>query len=246
MRNYLLILYPSILLIPQAQILAQEGTENAFTNQLWLDFNSSYQVAERLTLYGDVGTRTISSKTWNRYLIRPAVKYDWPRLILKDYQFKEELHAGIGIFFTDNKERVDRLEIRPFQGYSLSIPNRKRIVVKHFVRLEERFEMETDDWISTFGIRLRYSASVTLRFQGDIWSQGKGFYIPVSGEFFWSLKGTKQFNDLIRISGGLGREFTAHWKAVFLFGYHFTKNTIDEKFHTNDIVFRFRVYYKIK
>jgi hypothetical protein len=242
---YLWIIYPLLLLAAHGKALAQGSADNVVTKQLWLDFNPSVKVAERVTLYGAIGARTISPNTWSRYLITPSVKYDWPRMILKKYQFREELHGGIGIFFTDNKERVDRLEIRPFQGYSLSMPNRKRIVIKHFVKLEERFEMETDDWINTFGLRLRYTASITLRFQGDIWARGKGFYIPVSSEFFWNLKGTKQFNDKIRIVGGIGREFSTKWKAIFLFGYHYTKYTVEERYHTDDIMFRFRVYYKI-
>jgi len=244
-RNFQRILFLMLFMIPQAVTTAQDGADNKTTKQLWLDFNPSYKVSERVGLYGKIGARTTFPNNWSRYLITPSVKYDWPRMILKDLKYREELHAGIGFYYTDNKYSVDRLEIRPFQGYSLSAPNRKRIVIKHFVMLEERFEMETDDWVNTFGLRLRYRASVTLRFQGDIWQYGKGFYIPVSGEFFWNLKGTKQFNDKVRLVGGIGRDFTTHWKMAFLFGYHYTRHSVDEKFGTNDIMFRFRVYYKI-
>jgi hypothetical protein len=235
----------SACLLLSAKTNGQESTINNVTKQLWVDFNPSIKVAEKFTVYGAIGFRERFPDAWSRYLITPSVKYDWPRMILKDFKYREELHAGIGVYYTDNKTMVDRLELRPFQGYSITAPNRMRIRIKHYLKLEERFEMETDDWVNTFGLRLRYTASLTLRFQGDLWQYGKGFYIPVSGEFFWNLKGTKQFNDKIRLVGGIGREFDTHWKMAFLFGYHYTKHSIEAKFHSDDIMFRFRVYYKI-
>ena len=213
--------------------------------QFWLDFNPSYRVAERVTLYGKIGIKTNSPHTWTRYLITPSIKYNWPRLILRDYKFMEELHAGVGVYYTNNVYFSDSLEIRPFQGYSLTIPNRRMIAIKHFIMLEERFELNTDNWENTFGLRLRYKASVTFRFHGDLWAPGKGFYIPLSCEFFWNLISTKQFNDIIRVVGGLGYEFLNHWKTAFLVGYNLSRVTVEESFNLNDILFRFRVYYRI-
>lgn len=164
-------------------------------------------------------------------------------MILKNYHYKEELHAGLGILFTDNKEGVNRLEIRPFQAYSLTMPNRYRLQIKHYLKLEERFEMETDDWVNTFGLRLRYKAAVTFRFHGEVWAKGNGFFIPVSGEFFWNLKGTNQFNDKIRVLAGLGRDLSPDWKVLFLFGYFYSKALSEDAFNSNEMLFRLRVYH---
>lgn len=245
MFHQLKISFLLILCLALVNINAQEDAKKTVTKQLWLDFNPSYKVAERVTLYGSIGARTVFPHYWSRYLITPSVKYDWPRLIMKNRPYKEALYAGLGIFFTDNKGLTNTLELRPLQGYSLTAPNRRWVQIKHFIRVEERFELQTDDWVNTFGLRLRYTASVTFRFNGDLWQYGKGFYIPVSGEFFWNLIGTKQFNDKIRIVGGIGHEFASKWKAAFLFGYYLSKQDINEGFNTNDILFRFRVYYKI-
>ena len=179
---------------------AQEDDDGPLAKQFWLDYNPGIKLSEKVSLHGSIGARANAPYEWTRFLISPSVRYVRPKHILKKVNYKEELHAGVGIFFTDNHEKVDRLEIRPFQAYSITLPNRYRVQIKHVLKLEERFEIETDDWVNTFGLRLRYTASVTFRFHGEVWAKGNGFFIPVSGEFFWNLKGTNQFNDKIRIS----------------------------------------------
>lgn len=225
---------------------AQDDNNNNVTNQFWFDFNPSHKISEKVGVYGSVGFRTISPHAWNRYWLKPAIKYKRPKFMLKKLKYKEELHGGIEMYFTDNKGSVDRLEISPFQAYQLSWPNRTRIEIKHFIKLEERFEIETDDWINTFGLRLSYEASLIIKFQGDVWNYGKGFYIPVSAKFYWNLIGTKQFNDKVRIMPGIGYNISPDWKVVFLVGYNYARNTVEDDFHTNDIIYRLRVYYVIK
>ncbi len=90
------------------------------------------------------------------------------------------------------------------------------------------------------------SASATIKFQGDVWDYAKGLYLPVGAEFFWNLKGTKQFNDNLRVTIGIGRKFSDAWKAAFNVGYNYTRSSIDEDFHTNNIIFRLRVYHMPK
>ena len=109
-------------------------------------------------------------------------------MIFNKLYYKEELHFGIKFYFTANKNFPNRLEIRLFQGYKLYWPNRPRIVLQHYVRLEERFDIEFK-WINTFGLKVRYRAKLTLKFKGDWLSFNDGLYLPVSMEVFWNLKG---------------------------------------------------------
>jgi hypothetical protein len=228
-------------------LLAQdEPEENVVTHQFWVDYNSAYRLTERWDLYGDIGFRTISPHKWNRYIIRPAVRYQVPKLIFKNLKLREEFHAGVGFFFTDNMDAPNRLEIRPFQGIRIDWPDRTRIRFRHYVRLEERFDLNTSDWVNTFGLRLRYLAELTIKLQGDLIAFNKGVYLPISVELFWNLIGAKQFNDHLRLVPGIGYEFSKKWKAEFNLGYHYVRNTVEEDFATNDIVYRLRVRYRIK
>ena len=235
-----------LLIFPGYLLYAQDVKDKSTTEQIWLDYNPAYSLSEKLDLYGDIGARTVFPNEWYRFIVGPSVRYKRPNLILKKLYYKEELHFGIRFFFTANKDFSNRLEIRPFQGYKLSWPNRPRIVLQHYVRLEERFDIETSNWINTFGLRVRYRAKLILKFKGDWVSFNDGLYLPVSMELFWNLKGVQQFNDVVRITPGIGYKISPIWKAEFDFSYHYTRNTVEDDFATNDIVFRLRVFHKFE
>ncbi len=236
----------SLLLIFIGYLLyAQDEAENSLTEQIWLDYNPDFSLSEKLDGYGEIGARTAFPNEWYRFVVGPSVRFKRPKLILPKLYYKEELHFGIKFYFTANKSFSNRLEIRPFQGYKLSWPNRPLIVLQHYVRLEERFDIETSNWINTFGLRLRYEAKLTLKLKGDLIAFNKRLYIPISIEGFWNLKGVKQFNDVVRITPGIGYEFSKSWKAEFDLSYHYTRNSVEDNFATNDIVFRFKVYHTL-
>ena len=239
--------FPAILIIFSSVALhAQKASDNQKTHQFWLDFNQSYKLSNRLDLEGSFGARTVSPNTWYRLWARPYLSYKMPKYILKKLNYNERLDGGMDIFYTVNIENVNRLELTPFQAYSLAWPERERLVIRHYLKLEERFELETNDWDNTFGLRFSYQASVTFKFQGEIWKYGKGFYIPVSAKFFWNLIGTKQFNDKVRITPGIGYQASPEWKVAFLLGYNYSRNSVEEDFYTNDIIYRLRIYHTIK
>jgi len=218
---------------------------NNTTQQIWLDYNPSFERSSKVDFYGDIGIRTLFPYEWSRLIIRPSIRYKIPKKILKETYHNAELHGGIGFFFTNNKSVSNRLEIRPFQGYKLAWPNRPKIKIKHYVRLEERFDIQTQDWVNTFGLRFRYQARMELHFQGDYIAFNKGIYLPAEIELFWNLIGTKQFNDAARINVGIGYEFSTAFKLEFNLAYHYTRNTLEDEFSTNDVVFRLRVFHTL-
>lgn len=244
MNKHFLVLSAFCLIV--VMVSAQNEDDTPVNQQFWFDFNTSYKVSDRVGLYGALGFRTISPHQWDRYWLRSAAKVKGKKLMLKKLYYKEELHGGLDLFYTNNIGSVNRLEITLFQAYALSWPDRERLEIKHFLKLEERFELETDNWVNTFGLRLSYEAAVIFKLQGDVWEYGKGFYIPVSAKFYWNLIGTKQFNDKVRITPGIGYHITPVWRAALLLGYNYSRNSLDDDFHTNDVIYRLRIYYKIK
>lgn len=228
-----------ILIIPFCA-LSQDNEPNSVANQIWLDYNPTIPLTERVDFYGDAAARTVFPNEWYRFVIGPSLRYKQPKSILKKLYYKEEFHFGIRFFYTVNKNFSNRLEIRPFQGYRLIWPNRPQIAIQHYVRLEERFDIQTSDWISTFGLRIRYMI------ESKLISYKNGLYLPLSLELFWNIKGTKQFNDVARVTPGIGYEFKKSWKGQFDLSYHYARNTLEDDFANNNIVFRFRVYHTLQ
>jgi len=220
-------------------------SNNIVTKQIWLDYNVSYTISEKVNVYGEIGARTIFPNEWNRYVIRPSISYKLPKRFLPNLYHNLKLYAGAGFFFTNNLTESNRLEIRPFQGIKVTWPDRPKINISHYVRLEERFDIETANWDNTFGLRLRYQAEMVLFLKGEWLSFNDGVYLPIGLELFWNLIGGKQFNDVVRITPGIGYEFSPSWKGELQIGYSYTRQTVEDVIGTNDIVFRIRVYHRL-
>ncbi len=129
-------------------------------------------------------------------------------------------------------EEPDIIEISPYQGYTLSWPNRKRIILRHNAELGQRFQWDVKDRNYSFGLKLSYEASLIFKFHGDLWNQGKGFFLTVKAKFWWNLIATTVFNDVLRITPGIGYEINPKWNAAFYVGYNYTRNLTIEDFHT--------------
>ena len=224
---------------------AQDTLSGIVTEQIWLDYKVSQSLSEKVNVYGEIGARTVFPNEWYRYVIRPSVSYKLPQQFIKNSFHNSKLYGGFALFFTDNNTESNRLEIRPFQGFKLTWPDRPKINIWHYVRLEERFDIETANWENTFGLRLRYQAEMVLFLKGEWIRFNAGVYLPIGLELFWNLIGVKQFNDAVRITPGIGKEFSPSWKAEFRVGYFYTRQTVQDVFGTNDIVFRIRVYHTL-
>lgn len=220
--------------------------DNDITNQLWINYNLSYKITKATDLTGEIGFKTISPHVWDRYYIKPGIKVNLPKIMFKKEPYRESLSAGIGFYYTNNTNEANRLEIRPYQGYLLDWPDWPRFRLRHYIRLEERFDLNTQNWSNTFGLRLRYLFDVTFKLQGDILPEAKGIYIPMSVEFFWNLIGVRQFNDVQRTNIGIGSTFSRKWRAEFRFGYQYARNTTTEDFQTNDIIYQFRAFFTVE
>lgn len=227
-------------------IFAQNSVQdNDLTQQIWISQTFNKYLSNDQEVYGEFGYKGISPSVWNRYYIKGGYKYTLPKLFLKQEPYRESLTAGLGIYFTDNNFETNRMEIRPYQGYLLDWPDWERFRLRHYFRLEERFDLNTKDWVNTFGMRFRYLVDLTFKLQGDIIPEAKGIYIPLSAEFFWNLIGVRQFNDVVRTNIGIGSNFPPKWRLEFRFGYQYARNTTTEDFETNDLIYQVKAYYTI-
>ncbi|CDF78113.1 conserved hypothetical protein (DUF2490), partial [Formosa agariphila KMM 3901] len=218
--------------------------DNEFTQQLWFDFNPSWTVGDGQKFTGNFGYRTIMPKSWHRIIFKAALEKDFEKLIFKRFNHSEKLLFGTGFFILTTKESDEygSFEIRPFQGYELGINLSPRIVFKQLFRLEERFVFSDAPENEVFGLRFRYQAQVIFNLAGVLFGEGEGFYIPIAIEGFYNLVSASQFNDVIRVTPGLGYQFNPDFKIDGSAAYHYTQQGNDDGLvRTNDIVFRFRI-----
>jgi hypothetical protein len=226
--------------------LSQDDTdENNVTQQLWLDFNPTWRLARQWDLNAKIGSKSIYPQAWYKVYSSAEVAYSVPKLVLKKLKYDEKVYAGVEFYYIYNTDSENVVEISPYQGYTLKWPNRKYIVIKHKAELGERFQWGVDGDDYSFGLKLSYQGSLTWKFHGDVWRYGKGFYVTCSAKFWWNLIENNVNNDVARITPGIGYEINPRWRTEFLVGWNYTKDLTSDKFDTNSIIYRLRVYYII-
>jgi hypothetical protein len=219
----------------------QAQQESSINVQPWFDITLFNEFSDRIEYYGDGGYRRILGVElpWNRYYIRPAVKYS-PASWLG-------IRMGVALFFTENTGIPNILELRPWQGVSIGWPNFKRLRFSHYFRLEERIIYPTDTWDNSFDLRFRYQLSV--RIQPNIRKRVKYVYFPIFGELFANqYEGQAGILDVYRNEGrigvGLGYVFNSRLSGTFSFIFQRSVNEWG-MFNTTDYLLRFSLRYEL-
>ncbi len=211
---------------------AQTSTAQETSKQLWVDYDPSWWVANKVELFGDVGLRReIESDGWWRLVVRPSVRVPYHFLLLS---------AGIGNFFTVNQIIDDRWEIRPFQGISVVWPNRS-VSLDHYLRLEERFDFNTNTWNSLNSLRIRYRLRATYRWAALV--EERYWTVTSSGEGFVTLAGEQgQQREQVRVTAGIERNFSHERRLRFEITWQQESWFFDPNENIDDIFFRLRFY----
>jgi hypothetical protein len=221
----------------------ETNAETYLTHQYWFDYNPVYYFSNENYIHNQVSMNTIKPNEWWRYSVESEFHHNLPKYFLKNLNYRESFLAGLKFIYTFNKNSHNRLEIRPYQGYHFEFPRYLVFTINHYFQLDERFDMDAVDWVNTFGLRLQYKATITTKFSAGFVNLPYYFFIPVNLEFYWNLLNGKQFNDVRRYVIGFGYEFSPSFNASFNLGWHNTRNTIEDNFATDDIVFRLRIHH---
>lgn len=218
--------------------------QNQTANQLWGDYTLIRPISELNKLDVTLGYIVSSPSAWRRLYVEGVYNHKLRRkLFLKKRNHTNFIAGGLSLYHTNNLDTSNSIEIRPSQSFTMIWPDAKRLQINHQVKLEERFEIDTEDWSDTFGLRLSYKFKMTFKLNGDLLSFTKGFYLPVSVRLFWNLIGTQQFNDQARITPGIGYIFNPKWKGEFLVGYNFSKSANNGVYQADGVVFRIRLFH---
>jgi len=213
--------------------------------QFWLDYNFTSVFDDTKNLSTQVGFRKITPEIYNRFLgvFTLNLKNNKKLIDLKtEKPLVKSYHLGAGLIYTQNYDNNDNFEFRLMQGFKFEIPTIKPITLYNYVRLEERFQNSFDNsgWTSAF--RLRYRLSTILSWNKHYLSFAKGLYIPLQAEVFFNLKKADRFNDVLRISPGIGYRLENDWRFEMYIIFNRTKNITETSNKSSDFILRFRVY----
>jgi hypothetical protein len=212
---------------------AHAQNESSASKQLWIDYDPSLWVSEKVELYGDLGLRwELKEDGFWRLVVRPGVRVPVGAF---------RLTGGIGNFFTLNDSISDRWEIRPFQGVSTVWPN-WLISFNHYLRLEERIDFDTETWTALTSLRARYRLRATYRFAAL--QKDKYWTLTASGEGFVTVAGEQgQQREQVRLTAGIERSMQDTRRFRFEISWQQQELFFLPSENVDDIFFRFRVYH---
>ena len=216
--------------------------------QFWIDYNFSKSIDETRDISTQIGIRKISPQVYDRFLaistlnIENQTENKWLKLL-------NSYHLGAGVIYTSNYDAKDNLELRFIQGIRFNINTLKVLRINktsrflnlnNYIRLEERLQTSFNkSWV--LGYRLRYKLSTQISWDRHLLSFTKGFYFPLETELFFNLKKTDRFNDLIRISPGVGYKIKSGWRFETFIIFNRTNNITETNNKSSDFILRFRI-----
>lgn len=178
--------------------LAQSDDETPV--QIWLDVNPAYYRNPQQKFYGDAGVRWETTHDgWWRLVVRPSFR---TRISGRFY-----FATGVGNFYTFNPTIANRYELRPFQGLDFNWP-RGTVPLHHYFRLEERFDFNTDTWVSKNSLRGRYKISASYKW-GSTRHENRFWKATAGAELFATFAGEQgQFQEQSRVTLGVDRSLS--------------------------------------
>ncbi len=223
----------------------EQGDDIKVNSQFWLDYNVEYPLEDFKSLSGFVGYRSISPHIYDNFLLvstyniinRKSLKF-----LKLEKPFINSYHLGARMNYISNKNTEDDFEFRLMQGFKFFLPSIKAIPLMNYIRFEERFQKTFDGSNWAVGFRLRYRISTIIKWNNHLFEFNKGLYIPLNIEFFFNLKKADRFNDVIRISPGIGYKLNDDWRFELYASYHNTLNATEEVNTSNDFVLRLRIF----
>lgn len=227
----------------QDSITDQEVKVN---QQVWIDYNFKNLIANSKVLNTQVGFRTISPDLFNKYLAISTLTFPQKKgvgFLNLEKAVIESFQVGLGVIYTENYDADDNLEIRFIQGFKFIIPALiRKVDFMNYVRFEERFQNSFDGSGWSAGFRFRYRISTNFRWKEDLHKAIDGIYFPVSFEMFFNFKKSDRFNDLLRLSPGIGYRLKNDWKFELYTVFNQTKNNTETNNGSSDFILRLRVF----
>lgn len=209
-------------------------TSNKSDTQLWLDFNPSFQINNKLEYFGNLGYRTyIETANWNQIYAKPSVRWHLKNNI--------QIEGGLGFFYVFGQSSFNRFEITPWQGIRFKWPIYSIIEFKHIAKIEERISFLTDSWESSFDIRFRYKFESRIKFvNSEVFNK---ISIPLYIELFIPIGDNidEVFSNRMRLGAGLAYKLKKQYELTFYYNWEKSRINMEDNFNLSTNAFQLKL-----
>lgn len=200
-----------VVLCPQ---LAPAQTDQPVSNEYRLTLFPYYSLTEKLTGYGYLGYVNNPDKDFQTFYLGKGLNYTLTPAV--------QLWGGLISTYTDNENKANQLELRPYAGVKLFLPNHIKWNIYNFTRYEYRAleDLDTHDWSGYSRIRSRFGVEFPLTSSDRAW-QPKTWYALVDVEPYYRFD--KDIVDPLRVRGGIAYIVSDRVRVELIYHASFTR-----------------------
>ena len=232
MRKAILI-FSSVLLIvaiDSSKLMAQEDIGNEYRITLF----PSHRVTDKIGGFGYLGYVWNPVKNYQTYYL------GWPCATYTPKKWMQVWGGLIGAY-TNNKDKSDQLELRPFAGAKFFLPNSLKWNIYNFTRYEYRAlqDRETSDWNNYSRLRVRFGVEFPLAKRENAF-QPRSLYGLADIEPYFRFD--KNWVDPMRIRGGIGYVMKSlPIRIEFIYHAQFTQPNEESGLRYSDNIYRINI-----
>jgi hypothetical protein len=202
--------------------------------QFWTEYMVNYPFANSYNIENAfVYSTVIGSPRWRSVDYSPTLEYALTQHV--------DLNVGGTIAYTAQTESYNTFELRPMLGARFHFTPNKRLLVRTYLRLEQRnfLNLETDTWNQVLRPRARFETIFPINRKR--YYEDKLVYAIADAEFLFTHEDVEErFANRFRLRMGVGHRINYSSRLEFLYMIQESRNGIDEDYETSDHVFRFR------
>lgn len=194
----------------------QAQSDDGPSNEYRLTLYPYHKISGDLTGFGEFGYGYNPDDHYQRFIA------DWPGLTYK-FNHWVQLWGGLRTTYTDNQDSPSTLELEPFIGPKLFVPNSWKWNIYNYTRFEyfDTLTPDTGQWSGTTRIRSRFGVEFPLATCARAWKP-KSWYGLADVEPIYQFD-NDQFNQLT-VRGGVGYVVSDRIRVEFIYYAQFTRS----------------------
>jgi hypothetical protein len=222
-----------VLLAVAAPILSLRAADDDPSDEYQLTLSPHHNIKGNLTGSGELGYHGNPELDYQAYTVL------WPGLTYTADKWAQ-LSAGLRSVYTDNENSADKLELRPFGGVKLFLPNDLQWHLYNYTRYEFRDtqDLETHDWTSYHRIRSRLGAEFPLTSREKAWHP-KTWYVLADVEPYYRFD--RDTIDPLLVRGGVAYVLSDRVHLEFIYHAQFTRPAGGSSLEFSENIFRVNV-----
>jgi hypothetical protein len=230
MRRYIVaILCLLALVVVPRPAAAQDDIGNEYRMTVF----PSARISESVTGFAYLGYVWNPDKGYKTYYLGwPAATYAPSKWV--------QIWGGLVGLYTNNETASDKLELRPFTGVKLFVPNSAKWNVYNFTRYEYRATQDrsTKDWTGVHRLRSRFGLEVPLASRDRAWQPGT-FYALADVEPYYRLDKGKI--DPLRVRAGLAYVLNSRLRMELIYHAQYTRPANSTGLAYTDNIYRLNI-----